>query len=397
MNNPYYIVASHYTRISGGIKNLYQLCHNLNTKGYKAFIIDIQEPYILNKISQEEYNKRFYNLNTPRLSYQDFTYHITMGFNPILIYPETIYNLKEFKHLPCTIRYIMHYIGYFPESPTKDDSEFKNLQQEQKWAFSKNLADVENIDETNVLFYLNLEYDIFYPIKKMTQRNGKLCYLGKYYDNYTKELPKEIDASFDVFYRSHPVKSPNQQEYAEKMRNAELIYIYEDTGVMWEALLCECPVVLMPNKYFKATLESTIGLKDIGIDGIAFGDSPEEINRAKSTVSLARQKIIDNYKNYNKSLDVFIIKTQTLSNKLEMLPQCHKVKIIKNGAKFFLRELQYQTQNSIFTKLRMLLLPKIWILYNSPKIFYLFKIYNLKGIVKIIYKRLSKKFFNPSG
>ena len=42
-----------------------------------------------------------------------------------------------------------------------------------------------------------------------------------------------------------------------------------------EAGLCGCPSVLIPNKYFKESL----GLADIGMDGIAWGVSPEEIAR----------------------------------------------------------------------------------------------------------------------
>ena len=100
--------------------------------------------------------------------------------------------------------------------------------------------------------------------------------------------------------------SQSPKEIGELFRRCEIFYTYENTALAIEATLCGCPTAFLPNPY----LDSIIASEELGTDGYAWGTAPEEINRAKASVS----KAVENYRNalklFETNLDKFIEKTQ---------------------------------------------------------------------------------------
>ena len=305
--NPYYIVAPEFTRKSGGITMLYTVCHLLNRKGYRAFIVHegMQEGAELSY--PEDYQAPFLNEKEARN-------HIFFGYNPIVIRAEVG---RETIHFPATFRYILNYIGMFPGEPKETDPEFQ-IDKKFFWAFSKDIAKRHNIPESRVMFTPIVDTEIFFP-PKTENRKGKACYLGKYAEIFSNKLPQEIDKSFYIFYRNtNKGLVPTRKEYAEKLRNCEMIYIYENTSVITEALMCGCVVVCVPNDYCQFTEKDMIGLAEIGLNGIAIGTGEEEIKRAKETVHLARERILQLMQEFDKKIDYFIEETQKISHEIKI-------------------------------------------------------------------------------
>lgn len=309
--NPYYIVAPEFTTKSGGILLLYKLCDLLNKKGCRAFILHEGQGAPI------EYP---FNFQTPFLSHKEARHHIQFDCNPIIIMPETGKNIIE--NYPLIFRYVLNYIGFFPGQPKETDPEFQ-IDKKFFWAFSTDIAKRHKIPKERVMFTPIVDTEIFFP-PQIKNRNGKACYLGKYAEIHSAKLPKEIGKKNYVFYRNPNFGlTPTRKEYAEKLRQSELIYIYENTSVITDALMCGCPVVCVPNEYCKFTEKDMIGMQEIGLNGIAIGTSDKEIKRAKATVHLARDRILQLMEEYETKIDFFIKETQKIS---------HEVKLDRNKA-----------------------------------------------------------------
>jgi hypothetical protein len=312
--NPYYIIAPAFTPTSAGIKLLYILCDLLNKKGFEAYIVP-----------REGEIRIFYSYNAPILSLDEARIHIKDRSNPIVINTDTGWDILD---LPCKFRYLMNYIGIFPNEPRETAPEFE-IDKKFFWAFSRDIAKKYNIPENHVIFTPILDTETFFP-PIIETRKGNMCYLGKYAEIYSKKLPMEIDNTFYVFYR-RGINIPKTKEYAEKFRHAELCYIYENTSVITEALMCGCPVVCVPNDYCQFSEKDMIGLAEIGLNGIAIGTSIDEITRAKATVHLARERILQLMSEFDNKIDYFIEETQKISQEI----QTDKAKISKTLTRFF--------------------------------------------------------------
>lgn len=304
VKNPYYIVAPAYTSKSAGISLLYKLCHLLNTKNCRAFII-------CRDAAMHEYPFQY---AAPLLSQNEAIQHINFRFNPIVVMPETGFDKL---HYPCTFRYLMNYIGIFPGEPKETDLEFQ-IDKKYFWAFSTDIAKKHNIPHDKVLFTPIVETDIFYR-PQVEDRQGKACYLGKYAELYSRKLPKKVDKSFYIFYRNKNIgHTPEKEKYAEKLRMVEFLYVYENTSVITEALMCGCPVVCVPNQYCQFTENDMIGFYEIGLNGIAIGTNPKELERAKATVHLARERILTLMNQFEGKIDYFIQETQKISQETRL-------------------------------------------------------------------------------
>jgi hypothetical protein len=100
-------------------------------------------------------------------------------------------------------------------------------------------------------------------------------------------------------------------EIANLFRKSEFFYCYENSSLALEARLCGCPVVLLPNPFF----DKVIGGDDLGMEGIAWGNTPEQVKWAQETVHLAYDKYKSNIDLFWNQLDVFIHDTQALAKK----------------------------------------------------------------------------------
>lgn len=275
-NHPYYIVSHPYTRVSAGIRSLHLLCHHLNLNGFPAYIIFIGKENNSTGSSIEP------DFLTPILTQQAARYHFESGKKPIMVYPEIVSGNPYAS--PCVVRYVLNFPGLLGGDRVYGKDELC-------WGYSKTLAAETSCPE-NVLFIPASNTNIFYPPKNQITRAGSCFYASKYKREHKGEIFDVTRTSVEITSRMPNSQSP--QEIAELFRRSELFYTYENSALALEATLCGCPAVFLPNQHLKSIIAS----EELGNDGFAWGDSPEEISRAKATVNMAT-------KNYEKAVDGF--------------------------------------------------------------------------------------------
>lgn len=285
VRNPYYIVAANYVQTSAGIKSLHMLCHALNRLGERAYMI--LHPHYP---ASHGFNTDWLTpVLTSRIIQSDFE----RGLTPITIYPETIPG--NLFNAPLVVRYVMNFPGLLGGDIKFDPNEIL-------LAYSKNLADAAGCGDS-VLFIPASDTNIFTPEPRQ-KRSGTCFSAAKYKYHHGGELFPETLNSVEIT-RNLP-GSPKPDEIADLFRRSELFYCYENSALIIEALLCECPVVILPNKY----LHQIIGDREMGRDGIAWGASPEEIERAKATVIMGKEGYLRLYAEFWRQLDQFVSRTQ---------------------------------------------------------------------------------------
>jgi hypothetical protein len=284
-------VTHPYTRVSAGIRCLHLLCHNLNLRGYSAYLIFIGDTDDIKEDATEP------DLLTPILTRRVARRHFETQRTPIMVYPEIVGGNPH--QSPCVVRYVLNFPGLLGGDKTyaEDDLCF---------GYSKKLAEFINRPE-NILFIPASDTSVFYPPENETKREGSCFYASKYQREHKGALFDITKNSVEITSRMPNSQSPS--EIAELFRKSDIFYTYENTALAIEATLCGCPTVFLPNSH----LDAIIAGEELGSDGYAWGTAPEEINRARASVG----KAVENYKNalklFEKNLDKFIEKTQSYS------------------------------------------------------------------------------------
>lgn len=285
--HPYIVVAPNYVRTSAGVRAMHRLCHALNRAGQTAFVTS--------SVTSGE-------LLTPQMNPALVDYINSKGLNPIVIYPEII----EGNPIggSCVVRYLLNFPGLLGGPSRVDPSEFTI-----SWAKGMNISAPP--DDEFVLYIPVVDQSVFYPPKDEVVRSGSCFYWEKYKYFLEGTLTHNDPDSFEIRRQGPSILSPT--EIASLFRRSELFYCYENSMLSLEAMLCGCPVVLMPNEHF----QSVIGGSDLGMDGMAWGNSPAEIERARATVS----RVAGNYTAFvavfEERLREFIKVTQERARALE--------------------------------------------------------------------------------
>lgn len=286
--HPYYIVTPKYERISAGIKALHILCNALNRAGERAYIIT--RPY---SSPDRAINAE---LLTPLLTRGIIQHDYEAGLTPIMIYPEVMSGNPY--GAPCVVRYVLNYPGLLGGDATYSEDEFCVT-------YTKELASaVPNTHMT--LFIPASDPHLFKPEPRMS-RSGSCFYAGKYQEVHRGELFDVTRDSIEI--HRQPLLSQTPEEISELFRRSEVFYTYENTALVIEALLCECPVVFLPNPY----LTNAIAVHELGWDGIAWDTDEVEIDRAKVTVKQGRENYLRLFDEFARVLPVFIEQTQLVA------------------------------------------------------------------------------------
>ncbi len=281
---PYYIVAPAYTRGSVGIRCLHLLIHWLNRLGHSAWLVPYGRPHRL-RINPA--------LVTPELTAATRDFHRSKGLIPIVVYPEVIFGN------PLQATTVVRYVLNFP-SLLGGDRVFPP--HEIVFGFSRALAMAAGAPD-NVLHFPALDTGIFSP-EPAVERRGTCHYPGKYHRDHGGVPFGLPDGSLEI--PSDPA-AMDQSTIAAIFRRSERFYVYENTALGAEACLCGCPVVAMPNPW----LTESIAEQELGRDGVAWGDSPEQIAHAQATVGLVRERYQRTIQAFFPQLERFVALTQT--------------------------------------------------------------------------------------
>jgi len=255
--HPYYFFGPGYSRASAGHRAFHLLIHWLNKLGEHAFLVpNLAEPV-------DVWTNP--DLLTPILTRQALEHHQQSNVLPIVVYPEVLTGN------PLQADVVVRYLANFPGAlggPTEFDAS------DVLFSYSSLIASRVGFPD-NVLMPPVIDTGIFNPGPQPLDRRGCCAYFGKYVDYY-KATPFGLPDNCAIITRT----SPTPAQMADIFRRSEALYCFEDTAVALEATLCGCPVICMPNEHFKRLIAG----EELGTDGLAWGDTPDEVARARATV-----------------------------------------------------------------------------------------------------------------
>ena len=269
--HPYYIVVPPYSRFSAGIKVLHLLCHALNLRGQSAFLLVLPDmPVGVSVVNPD--------LLTPRLTQDILDAHAVQKRTPIVVYPETIRGNPL--QAPVVVRYVLNVPGLLGGDKVYASDELV-------FSYSRGLCkDIGR--EADLLFLPVTNTRIFHRGGEAVERSGSCYYARKYKKLHLDNFTPPEEGSIEITWEQSP------EELADLYQRVEKFYCYESTSSALDAALCGCPTVSLPNE----TLKFPIGADSLSMDGHAWGDSVEEISRAKATVGnvlTQYQKTIDQF------------------------------------------------------------------------------------------------------
>ncbi|MGB0697035.1 MAG: hypothetical protein ACPGOY_15380 [Rhodospirillaceae bacterium] len=270
--HPYYIFSARYTRTSAGIRALHLLCHWLNKSGMRAHVA-----FFGRELGVHTHP----DLLTPMLTQEVIDFHHSQGKTPIIIYPEVISGNPA--NADCVVRYVLNIPGLLGGDTTFPESDLV-------YGFSKRLAECCGRPES-ILHVPVLDTTTFTATPE--EERTEVCFYAQKYQLVHKQKVFGLPEGAIEITRDRP-DSHLPPEIADLFRRSKVFYCFENTALASEAVLCGCPAVFMPNDH----LDWPIALDELGWDGFAWGDSPEELDRAVRTVGQGRD-------NYQKTIDLF--------------------------------------------------------------------------------------------
>lgn len=271
----YIIWAPDYKTNSAGIRCLYQLCNDLNLQGYPSFIVGAFLP------SPN-------NLNAPLIGWGSAKKLINQGF--IAVYPEVV------KGNPLGANRVARWVL---NKPGLLGGDLKYASNEKIFYYSNAYRDAIQNEIVGQLLLPTLDEEIFYSDGRPPEARSLSCfYIGKskWKDGYfDRSETLEITRQF-----------PHRRDLGHLLRSAKVLYCFDNsTALCYEALLCGCPVVIIPDgTQTKHDYENS----ELGMEGIAWG--LEELSNAKPNPKALGSKVKKQLLLYNDQLFDFIQKTQ---------------------------------------------------------------------------------------
>ena len=283
---PYYIWAPPFIHTSAGIRVLYRLVDALNCAGEEAWVA--MWPFVPDRLPE--------NLKTPLLTSNIVRKHRKARQPPIAVYPEVV--LGNPLRSSAVVRYVMNEPGLLG-GPTKFPGELV-------FGYGAMLAKALGVTE-NVLFLPAISLADFSTPLSGKPRNLVLFYASKFKAVHGKEPFNLPNGALEITRDNEA--EPDHATLVKLLRAADRLYLYENSALAIEAPLCGCVTIMMPNPH----LGYPIGANDHGMGGIAWGDDPVEIARARRTMGQMRTEYQAAIERFNSQLLGFIEKTQSFA------------------------------------------------------------------------------------
>lgn len=267
---------------------MHLLCHSLNISGQEAHLVISSSKRNLDECVKV-------GLITPILTREILMQHRLDKRQPIVIYPETVVGnpLKASK----IARYYLNRPGFFTGIKDVNLNEFN-------FAYTSSMLN-GYAEADHILYLPQIDTNLFCLPKMPEKRvSGKVCYyLGR------RRNAKRTSAFIKPDSVEITLKYPkNKNELVEVFQECEYFISYQDSSLCLEAALCGCIAIILPDK----NMESPLGKDETKMYGVAWGDSPDEIARARATLDSARILYLQRIKEFWIGLDQFIEKTQKI-------------------------------------------------------------------------------------
>jgi len=282
LHSPYYIYSPAFPANSGGGKALHYLCHALNLAGEEAYVTDASLD----------------SLRAPQLTQDIINAHIKNGRNPIVIYPEVVSGNPL--SAPNVVRYLLNTPGALSKEALNWGAG------DMIYAHRDEL--IPDAMRAGVLSTPLVNDAVFHHGQHGRPRQGTLVWFNRHLSKGGAVDPLTRDST-EISLR---VPQRSAEQMAELFRQAELMYTYEPSTACYEAILCGCPVVYLPNP--TSLGRPMFGLGYLGGVGAAWGNSPEQVAHAKATVDQAPAVYQRLTRDFWTQLDDFVDATQRQFN-----------------------------------------------------------------------------------
>lgn len=274
----YVLIAADYVSTSAGIGCLYRLCHELNMRGYPAYCT-------YSGVTNE-------NLIAPLVSRDIAQALVSQGF--VAVYPETVSgNPLNAKYIA---RWVLNRPGLLGGDRVYDSNELVFNYSDYYGAYIQN-------DIAGKLYMPTIDESIFHPPSDPHSPRGLACfYVGK---SQFKEGFFDRREVFEIT-RHTPAKS----ELGKILRAAKILYCFDNSTIFaYEARMCGCPVVIIPDG---TQTREDFERSELGLDGIAWGieELPRVLAETASSEGLIRRYEVAK-KEYEEQLQNFIQLTQS--------------------------------------------------------------------------------------
>lgn len=307
---------------------MHLLCDALNRSG--------QEAYITASVLNPE-------LMTCRLTEDVAALHRSQGLEPIVVYPE-IFDDNPLQGT-TVVRYLLNQPGFIEGKGSYGSDDI---------FFSITRALLQpGMAEDRVLYLPPIDLRVFCPPKDPAKRiPGKVCYYqGR--RGHAKIDPELLPPGAIEITPSWP---ESWEAMADLFQECEYFYCGETSGLAGEAALCGCLSIICPSEW--ASLK--IGLHENKSHGVAWGGTPEEIERARITQPLLRESLLQHQRDFWPALDNFIEVTQAAANE-----SLNRRKNIKTSNWLASRQPSAIQNELIKTRLQSQREPKLCLLING--------------------------------
>lgn len=292
--NPYYIMAPKWYRASAGIRVMHMLCDALVRSGQEAYIhTTVVNPALM----------------TPLLTHDVYKSHKDLNLEPIVVYPEVITGNPMAANV--VVRYLLNRPGFI-------DGDGQYADDDILFAFAKDLLPHGTPDD-QVLFLPPFDMSVFCPPQDPAKRvPGKACYYqGR--DGRTEIDPALLREDSVEITRTYP---DSWEALADLFQQCEFFYCTESSALAGEAALCGCISVVLPNRW----APRPIGANETQGLGVAWGNSPEQIEWARSTVPQFRERMVHQEQEFWAALDHFIDFTQKAAQTYQSRPKGYEIR-----------------------------------------------------------------------
>jgi len=216
----YYIATGEFIQQSNGFRVPFYLCHILNELGFEAYVTAREQAP---------------NLRTPLLTPEINAKHLKDGREIISIYTEAMWG--NILRGDIVVRWILNRIGLLFDSGQFPDEMF----------FYWNKSYSANDHEAKDLKVPCIDPEIFFDNpEKQQKREGFAYYAHKYIRDFGKYIPEDIRNNGISLCHDVP---RTHQEIAEILRNVNVLYCFEDSSIILEAVACGCTVVFIKSAF----------------------------------------------------------------------------------------------------------------------------------------------------
>ncbi|HLP98566.1 MAG TPA: hypothetical protein VK149_08985 [Sideroxyarcus sp.] len=250
---PYYICALDYIQQSAGIRALHYLCHALNESGLEAYVTcEGTSP----------------QLRTPTLNASALHHHHVSGRKPITVYPEIISG-DPLATGGVVARWLLNRPGHIA-----GDTSFPP--HEMIFAYDPSYLPPGMAGE--ILHIPTCDLSIFNNDNNLHDKERKtVCFYAHKYLSKGGVIGEQLKDAVSLCKD----KKLTHHEIAAALRSAKVLYVYEPTALITEALLCGCPVSIIVTDYWR---DNTAQYSYPPDWGVVMNDRPESIVLAQDNV-----------------------------------------------------------------------------------------------------------------